>query len=60
MRFSGTHSTDLIAGEAARMVYDHDPEKEGPLFLYVAFQAPHTPMQNAPGTEERVRPCETN
>lgn len=35
--------TDLVAEEAARFVRQRD--KESPFFLYVAFNAPHTPLQ---------------
>ncbi len=34
------------------MITEHDPHTS-PLFLYVPFQAPHWPVQNPPGTEER-------
>ncbi|MEZ6072206.1 MAG: arylsulfatase [Pirellulales bacterium] len=37
------YTTHLIAREAARVIADHDPAQ--PLFLYVAFNAPHTPLQ---------------
>lgn len=37
------YSTDLIAAEAVRVLEGHDPAK--PLFLYVAFNAPHAPLQ---------------
>ncbi len=37
------YSTDLIADEAVRMIEERDTEK--PMFLYVAFNAPHTPLQ---------------
>ncbi len=37
------YATDLIAREAARVIADHDQSK--PLFLYVPFNAPHTPLQ---------------
>jgi hypothetical protein len=49
---NGTHSSDVIAREAARMIAEHDP-RTSPLFLYVPFQAPHWPVQNPGGTEER-------
>lgn len=39
------YSTDLIAREAVRYVNDH---KKEPFFLYVAFNAPHTPLQAKP------------
>ncbi|MFK5924730.1 MAG: arylsulfatase [Verrucomicrobiota bacterium] len=37
------YSTDLIGEEAARIIGEHD--KSDPLFLYVPFNAPHTPLQ---------------
>lgn len=37
------YSTDLIPAEAVRMIAGRDPER--PMFLYVAFNAPHTPLQ---------------
>ena len=37
------YSTDLIADEAVRCIGEY--ASEGPFFLYVAFNAPHTPFQ---------------
>ncbi len=37
------YTTHLIAREAVRVIADHDKSK--PLFLYVPFNAPHTPLQ---------------
>lgn len=37
------YTTDLIASEAVRIIAEHD--KARPLFLYVPFNAPHTPLQ---------------
>jgi arylsulfatase A-like enzyme len=37
------YSTQLIGKEAARLIREHDPSK--PLFLYVPFNAPHSPLQ---------------
>ncbi len=37
------YQTDLIAAEAVRIIEGHPAEM--PLFLYVAFGAPHTPLQ---------------
>ncbi len=37
------YSTDLIADEAVRFIDAHG--REGPFFLYVPFNAPHTPLQ---------------
>jgi len=37
------YSTDLIAGEAVRLIKGRDKSK--PLFLYMPFNAPHSPLQ---------------
>ena len=37
------YSTDLIAEESVECIRNYS--KEGPFFLYVAFNAPHTPLQ---------------
>lgn len=37
------YTTDLIGDEAVRIIAEH--EKNRPLFLYVPFNAPHTPLQ---------------
>lgn len=37
------YTTDLIGDEAVRIITEHD--KALPLFLYVPFNAPHTPLQ---------------
>ena len=37
------YDTDLLGAEAVRIVLGHD--KNSPLFLYLAFTAPHTPYQ---------------
>ena len=37
------HSTDLLAAESIRMIKARDKTK--PLFMYLAFDAPHTPLQ---------------
>ena len=37
------YTTTLIAREAVRIIAEHDKAK--PLFLYVPFNAPHTPLQ---------------
>ncbi len=37
------YTTDLIGHEAANVLATHD--KSNPLFLYVPFNAPHTPLQ---------------
>lgn len=45
------YTTDLIGQEAARIIASRDAEK--PLFLYVPFNAPHSPMQAPPELVER-------
>ena len=40
-----THSTDTFTREAVRMVYEHNVEKDGQLFLYLPYTAPHWPTQ---------------
>jgi len=37
------YSTDLIGSEAVRLIATHDPKV--PLYLYLTFNAPHTPYQ---------------
>lgn len=37
------YSTELIGQEASRLIRENDPNK--PLFLYLAFNAPHSPYQ---------------
>ncbi len=44
--------TDTFAREAAAFV---TRSKSSPWFLYLAFNAPHTPLQNPPGIDERVK-----
>lgn len=43
------YATDLIADEAARVIAERAPEQ--PLFLYVAFNAVHGPLNPPPGFE---------
>ncbi|MDP6930967.1 MAG: sulfatase-like hydrolase/transferase, partial [Planctomycetota bacterium] len=38
---NGVHATDLVASEAARVI---EAERDQPYFLYVAFHAVHTPL----------------
>ena len=42
-KYDEGYTTDLIGQEAARIIEDHDTGK--PLFLYVPFNAPHSPYQ---------------
>lgn len=44
---NGRHATDLVADEAVRVIEAHRAHQRGdeqPFFLYVAFQAVHTPL----------------
>ncbi|XP_077399226.1 arylsulfatase B isoform X1 [Vanacampus margaritifer] len=41
--YKGDYSTELFSQRAVRIVAKHDPKK--PLFLYVALQAVHAPLQ---------------
>jgi arylsulfatase A-like enzyme len=49
---NGTHSTDVITNGAIRMIQEHVIDGP-PLFLYLAYQAPHWPVQNPAGSEMR-------
>ncbi|XP_076441945.1 arylsulfatase B-like [Babylonia areolata] len=40
----GQYSTQLFSDRAVRIIQQHDPSQ--PLFLYLAFQAVHTPLQS--------------
>ncbi|MHC4994169.1 MAG: sulfatase-like hydrolase/transferase [Planctomycetota bacterium] len=40
------YMTDLFGNEISRLIRDRDPNK--PFFAYVAFTAPHTPLQAPP------------
>ncbi len=37
------YTTTLLGNDAVKLIEQHDPEK--PLYLYLAFNAPHTPYQ---------------
>ena len=39
----GKYTTNLFAREAERIIQEHDPQN--PLFLFLSFQAPHSPLQ---------------
>jgi arylsulfatase B len=49
--FDTGYSTDLIADEAIRFIQDR--AGEAPFFLYVAFNAPHTPLSAKQECEDR-------
>jgi arylsulfatase A-like enzyme len=40
------HATDLLTQDAVRLLTEHDRQK--PFFLYLAYNAPHTPLQVLP------------
>jgi arylsulfatase A-like enzyme len=42
-KYENGYATDLIANAAKNIIAGHDPKR--PLFLYVPFNAPHTPLQ---------------
>ena len=47
--FEPGYSTDLIANEAVRVIAEHRMERqEQPLFMYVAFNAVHGPLEEIP------------
>jgi arylsulfatase A-like enzyme len=43
------YSTDLLTSEAINLVQNHSREK--PFFLYLSYNAPHTPLQYPPAGE---------
>ena len=52
------YSTDLIAEEAAQRIEKRDPAK--PLFLYVTFNAVHTPLEIAARHKDAFRDLKDN
>ena len=44
----GTYSTELFAQRAVSLIGAHNPAADGALFLYIAFQAIHVPVQVPP------------
>jgi len=47
------YTTNLIGNDAVRTIENHDPDK--PLFLYVPFNAPHSPFQAPDSYIERYQ-----
>lgn len=47
------YTTDLLADESVRLIKRHDTSR--PLFLYVPFNAPHSPFQAPPSYVDRYR-----
>ena len=48
------HATSLFADWAGKLIDDMS-SRESPYFLYLAFNAPHTPIQPPPNVLDRVR-----
>ena len=46
---NGTHSVYLYGGEAVRVIHAHAASSTAPLFMYIAWQAAHTPLEAPPG-----------
>ena len=44
---SGVYSTELWGNVAVQLIQQHDFERD-PFFMYLAFQAPHAPVQPSP------------
>lgn len=56
---NGVHATDLVAGEAIKYI---EKEHEKPFFMYLAFHAPHTPLdERGDFTDQptRIDPADT-
>jgi arylsulfatase len=50
------HYTDAVSEEAARFIEQHaDQSPDDPLFMYVAYTAPHWPLHARPADIERVK-----
>ena len=49
------HATDLFAGWACEFLEERARKPEEPFFLYLAFNAPHDPIQPPPEWLERVK-----
>ena len=47
---NGRHATDLVADEAVRVI---EGSHDNPFFLYLAFHAPHTPLDERGGFVEQ-------
>nr|XP_039268997.1 arylsulfatase J-like [Styela clava] len=47
MNYFGKYSTDIYSDKASDIITRHNKSK--PLFLYLAHQAPHAPLENPPG-----------
>lgn len=53
------HATDLLTADAKRVIAARDTDK--PLFLYLAYNAPHTPLQYVPensGLNDGIKPAD--
>ena len=47
------YSTDLLGADAVKLIGEHDPAT--PLYLYLTFNAPHTPYQAPPAQQDKYK-----
>jgi arylsulfatase A-like enzyme len=47
------YSTNLLGNDAVKLINEHDPAV--PLYLYLAFNAPHTPYPGAAGISRPIQ-----
>ena len=59
INIQGTHATDLFTDWAVEYLNERNGETE-PFFLYLAYNAPHTPVQPPKEWEEKVKKREPN
>ena len=55
---NGTYSVYLYGGEAVRVIQSHAATSTGPLFVYVAWQASHAPLE-APDRFQKLEKFDT-
>lgn len=53
--FSTEYSTDLLTRRAEEIILGHDTDKDGPLFLYLPYQAVHGRLEAPPEAIERFK-----
>ena len=52
---AGTHATNLFTDWACAYIKDRATKRDQPFFLYLSYNAPHTPIQPPPEWLERVK-----
>lgn len=58
---NGTFSTIMYAAEAQKIIKNHAKTKPGtPLFMYLSWQAAHTPLEHPPGWDVKPVPNDTS